>query len=105
MSRWDATCALIELENRRDERGVARPTARRPRRVACNVYSMSDAAYYAAAQAGVRPQAVLQLRACEYRGERLVEFRGVTYAVGRVERSSPDFVRITLEERTGDRGL
>lgn len=70
--------------------------------VPCNVYSISAAAYYAASAAGIKPQAVIELRACAYRGETLVKFNGALLAVERVERT-PDNVRLTLVERVGDR--
>lgn len=103
MSRWAGVCSLVTQEVERDEYGVAKPKAV-TRRVPCNVYSMGDAAYFAACAAGVHPEAVLQIRAALYAGEREVEFGGRTLAVERVNRSSPDFVTLTLAERTGDRG-
>ena len=51
----------------------------------CNVFSMGDAAYYAAAAAGIHPEAVLQIRKSAYSGERLVEFEGARLKVERVE--------------------
>lgn len=102
MSMWAGTCQLVEEKVGRDERGVATPV-RESRDIPCNVYSMSAAAYFAASAAGIRPQAVIELRACAYRGEALVRFEGVLLAVERVERT-PDNVRLTLVERMGDRG-
>ena len=91
MSMWAGTCQLIAKTVKKDEYG-------------CNVFSMGDAAYYAAADAGVHPEAVLQIRKSAYEGERLVEFDGARLTVARVDRSSPDFVRLTLAEVVGDRG-
>lgn len=103
MSMWAASCILISQRIKRDELGVetARETSRK---VACNVFSVSDAAYYAAATVGIHPEAVLQLRKAAYQGERLVEFEGRRLSVERVDRSSADFVRLTLSEAVGDRG-
>lgn len=53
---------------------------------------------------GIHPEAVLQIRKCAYNGERLVEFDGARLTVARVDRSSPDYVRLTLTEVVGDRG-
>lgn len=103
MSMWAGSCQLIATETHRDEYGVAQVEETK-RAVQCNVFSMSDAAYYQAMAAGIHPEAVLQMRACAYRGERLVEFQGARLAVERVDRSSPDFVRLTLSEVVGDRG-
>lgn len=101
MSMWAGTCQLIRQTTTHDSRGVAQVKEQR-REVACNVFTISAAAYYAASAAGIHPQAVLQLRACAYNGERLVMFNGASLDVERVERT-PDFVRLTLTERVGDR--
>ena len=102
MSMWAGACQLIAQTVERDEYGVG-STKEERREVPCNVFSMGDASYYAAFAAGIHPQAVLQMRSCAYRGERLVEFGGAVLEVNRVDRSSPDFVRLTLVERIGDR--
>lgn len=103
MSGWAGFCQLISVRTERDEYGVP-TTQEESRAVPCNVFSMGDSAYYAACAAGVHPEAVLQVRRCAYRGERLVGFGGDVLEVERVDRSSPDFVRLTLVERIGDRG-
>lgn len=103
MSMWAGSCQLIAEKATKDEYGV-QSTEETKRKVFCNVFSMGDAAYYAAAAAGIHPEAVLQIRKCAYDGERLVEFEGERLKVERVDRSSPDFVRLTLSEVVGDRG-
>lgn len=102
MSRWAGTCQLIAQTVERDRHGVQKPKET-ARCVPCNVYSMGEAAYFAACAAGVHPQAVLQVRRACYAGERLVEFEGRVLSVERIDMSSPDFVRLTLVERTGHR--
>lgn len=101
MSMWAGVCQLVAEMQTRDKRGVV-TTEQTCRDVPCNVYSISAAAYYAASAAGIKPQAVIELRACAYRGETLVKFNGALLAVERAERS-PDNVRLTLVERVGDR--
>lgn len=103
MSMFAGTCQLIAQSVKKDEYGVQKVEETK-RKVFCNVFSMGDAAYYAAAAAGVHPEAVLQIRKCAYGGERLVEFCGARLKVERVDRSSADFVRLTLSEVVGDRG-
>lgn len=93
MSMWAGTCQLATETQTRDKRGVV-STSLAFRDVPCNVYSISAA--------GIKPQAVIELRACAYRGETLVKFNGALLAVERAERS-PDNVRLTLVERVGDR--
>lgn len=102
MSNWLGLCTLIATVTERDELGVAQKKERR-RRVPCNLYDMSARSYYAAAQAGVKPQAVVEMRACAYSGETLVELAGVVYSVDSRLRSSADNVRLTLVEKAGNR--
>lgn len=101
MSMWAGMCQLVGETQTRGNRGVV-STAQTFRDVPCNVFSISAAAYYAASAAGIKPQAVLELRACAYHGETLVKFNGALLAVERVERT-PDNVRLTLVERVGNR--
>lgn len=102
MSGFAGVCQLIAEVREQDEYGVIQTSERR-RRVRCNVYSTGAAAYYSAFAAGVKVEAVLQLRRAAYREERLCEYGGRVLAVSRVDGSSPDFVRLTLTERVGDR--
>lgn len=102
MSNWSGICTLIATETERDDKGVPHKKERR-RNVPCNVFSMSAAAYYAAAQAGVKPQAVIGIRACAYSGETLVELGGATYSVDSKLMSGADNVRLTLVEKAGSR--
>ncbi|WP_417167126.1 hypothetical protein [Senegalimassilia anaerobia] len=69
----------------------------------CNVYGISQTAYYTAAQAGVKPQAVITVRACAYSGEKLCEFKGIRYAVDSAVMSGTDDMRLTLVEKVGNR--
>ena len=102
MSNWNSTCTLISTATERDERGVAHKKESR-RTVPCNVHSMSASAYYAAAQAGVKPKAVIVVRSCAYSGETLVELSGATYSVDSELASGADNVRLTLVEKAGNR--
>ena len=54
MSGWAGVCTLIATVSERDDLGVSHKKERR-RRVPCNVYGISQTAYYTAAQAGVKP--------------------------------------------------
>lgn len=102
MSGWAGVCTLIAAVSERDDFGVSHKKERR-RRVPCNVYGISQTAYYAAAQAGVKPQAVITVRACAYSGERLCEFGGIRYAVDSAVMSGADDIRLTLVEKVGNR--
>ena len=102
MSRYDAVCELVTEHKVKDSRGVVQTTETR-RDAFCNVFSMGDAAFYAAVAAGIHPDARIQVRKADYEEERLVVLDNVTYYVSRVDRTSPDFVVLTLSERIGDR--
>lgn len=98
MSRWAGTCELVSELQTRDKRGVV-SVETKAREVPCNVFSISAATFYAASSAGVRPQAIIEIRACAYKGETLVNFDGSLLCVERVEKSL-DNVRLTLVDRT-----
>lgn len=102
MSGWAGVCTLIATVSERDELGVSHKKER-CRRVPCNVYGIGQTAYYAAAQAGVKPQAVITVRACAYSCEKLCEFNGIRYAVDSAVVVNVDNVRLTLVEKVGNR--
>ena len=103
MSRWLRTCTLHSSQVTRDARGV--PTEHTTNRlVCCNPFSMGAQSYYQAANAGIRPIAVIQLHKCDYQGERLVTYEGARLNVERVDTSSTDYVVLTLTERMADHG-
>ena len=72
------------------------------------VYVQSRSVYqqefYNAAQLGIRPSIVLILsNRLDYNGEKLVEFRGVTYDVIRADwKNGKDSLNLTLAERIGN---
>ena len=102
MSRYSSTCVLINREIVRDSYGVAHDSEQR-RTVACNVFSVSDSSYYAAAHAGVHIAARLQVRRVDYHGEKLVYYAGRVLNVSNVG-GNAEFVTLTLEERNGENG-
>ena len=101
MSMWAGVCQLVRQKTDRDKHGVTSVVETR-RKVACNVFEISAASYYAASAAGIHPQAVIEMRRCAYDGERIGEFDGALLSVERVQRT-PDNVRLTLVEKVGNR--
>ena len=102
MARYDAVATLLTTTTTYDDLGVPSKTTTE-RTVYANERTMGATAYYAAAQAGVHPSAVLQVRRCDYKDETRLRYDGKTLSVTRVQRT-PDFVTLTCEEATSDRG-
>ena len=102
MARYAAVATLLATTTTYDDLGVPSTTPTE-RKVFANEMSMGATAYYAAAQAGVHPSAVLQVRRCDYKDETKLRYGGKTLSVTRVQRT-PDFVTLTCEEVTSDRG-
>lgn len=98
--RWADECELVAETTERDALGVATHTHTR-RRVFCNVRSLTTAAYYAAAQMGVRIKAQLEVRRADYHGEQLVCYGGEFLRAERIEQRA-DTVILTLAEAGGD---
>lgn len=102
MARYDAVATLLATTITYDDLGVPSKTTTE-RTVYANEMSMGATAFYAAAQAGIHPVAVLQVRRCDYKDETKLKFDGKTLSVTRVQRT-PDYVTLTCEEATSDRG-
>lgn len=102
MARYDAVATLLTTATTLDDLGVPSTTTTE-RTVYANERTMGSQAYYAAAQAGSHPTAVLQIRRCDYQDEATLRYLGKTLSVTRVQRT-PDYVVLTCEEATSDRG-
>ena len=102
MARYDAMVTLLTTTITYDSDDVPH-TGTSERTVYANERSMGASAYYAAAQAGIHPSAVLQIRRCDYKDETKLTYLGKKMSVSRVQRT-PDYVVLTCEEATSDRG-
>ena len=102
MARYDALVMLMSTTYVSDDNDVQQPVTTE-RKVYANQMSMGASAFYAAAQAGIHPSAVLQVRRCDYEGETTLVFDGTRLSVSRVAKT-PDYVTLTCEEVTSDRG-
>lgn len=102
MARYDAVATLLTTTTTLDDLGVPSTTTTE-RTVYANERTLGAAAYYAAAQAGSHPTAVLQIRRCDYHDETALRYLGKALSVTRVQRT-PDYVVLTCEEATSDRG-
>ena len=102
MARYDAVATMLTTATTLDDLGVPTTTTTE-RTVYANERSLGTTAYYAAAQAGSHPTAVLQVRRCDYQDETSLRYLGKVLSVTRVQRT-PDYVVLTCEEATSDRG-
>ena len=102
MARYDAMAELLATTTTYDDLGVPSKTTT-ARAVYANERTLGATAYYAAAQAGSHPTAMLQIRRCDYRDETKLRYLGKVLSVTRVQRT-PDYVVLTCEEATSDRG-
>lgn len=102
MARYDAVATMLTTDTTLDDLGIPSTTTTE-RTVYANERTMGATAYYAAAQAGSHPTAVLQVRRCDYQDETSLRYLGKVLSVTRVQRS-PDYVVLTCEEATSDRG-
>lgn len=101
MIRNDDICYLIAEDP--GAHGVFDAVALSPRRVYCTVRSVGMREAYSARDHGLAPSVVVVLSdAMDYRGEKIVVWRGRGYAVDRVYVTEDNRCEITLEEVTVD---
>lgn len=66
----------------------------------CKIRSATLREFYQAAQAGLRPSAILTMQGADYSGEDVIVWRGKQYGVIRSYWKNADEIELTLEERT-----
>ena len=93
-----ATLTAVRVEQRADG---SFHEVRESRGVFANPYSMGATAYMAARSAGLKADAEVRLRSCDYAGEQECVFRGLAYDVERAV-DSGDFTTLTLKRRLRD---
>jgi len=91
---------LIKTDTTYDELGNPIKT-KTPRTVFVNKMSVGLKEFYEASAKGMKPEQQFALHAFEYDGEKLVEYKGVTYKVTRVSEKG-ERVQIVCERVIGD---
>ena len=91
---------LISTAIENDQYGVARVTET-ARTVYCRVRSVGMSEFYAAGQAGLRAMLQFGILGAEYRGETVVRYKGVKYAVYRTYQSGKDILELYGEAKAG----
>lgn len=91
---------LIGVEKSKDKRGMPVTTEKR-RDIFVNVRSVSMSEFFEAGQTGLQPQYQFTMFGPDYEGEKIVEYKGVRYAVYRTYRKSTDSLELYVESRAG----
>lgn len=102
--RWNDAVELLDVTPVQDGLGAWHepdPDEAPSRLVLCNPWSMSVERRASAADVGMRPEAQVQVRACEYAGETKARYHGATYDC-EASASGGDLMVLTLGRRLAD---
>lgn len=98
--RWNETCTLVAKTYEPDDEGVPQPTDDRTV-VFCNPQHMGAATWSSMYEIGISPDAKLQVRTCDYDGQRDVFYRDKWFSVEIVDERG-DFTLLTLRHQQSD---
>ena len=98
--RFNETCTLISTSYVPDDEGVEVPTETRSL-VFCNPFSVGASTWSSMYEIGISVEAELQVRSCDYAGQRDVVFRDRRYSVEYVKEEG-DFTRLILRHQQSD---
>lgn len=95
---------LLSHNRYQDENGVWRDGQETQREVFCQVNSVSRAEFFAAAQAGMRPEYQFTMFFYDYQGETSLIYEGVRYAVYRTYHARTDDLELYVQREVGVHG-
>ena len=98
--RWGETCVLIATTYTADDEGVQQPAVT-TKTVFCNPQHVGANTWSSMYEIGISVDAKLQVRTCDYSGERDVFFREKYYSVEVVEEMG-DNTLLTLRHQQSD---
>lgn len=98
--RFNETCTLVAKDYEPDDEGVMKVTDRKSD-VFCNPFSIGAHTWSSMYEIGISADAELQIRSCDYDGQRDVFYREKWYSV-EVVKEEGDFVRLTLRYQKSD---
>ena len=98
--RWNETCTLVAKTYEPDSEGVPQPSEQRTE-VFCNPRTVGAHTWSSMYEIGISVDAVVQVRTCDYSGQRDVLYRGVWYSVEVVQERG-DFAVLTLRHQKSD---
>lgn len=74
------------------------------RKVYCAVNSVSRAEFYEAGRSGLNPEYRMTMFMGDYKGETLLEYKGLSYSVYRTFRAKTDIIELYVERKGGTNG-
>lgn len=98
--RWNETCTLVAKTYEPDTEGVMHPTDTRVQ-VFCNPQHVGASTWSSMYEIGISVDAKLQVRTCDFDGQRDVFYRGKWYSVEVVDERG-DFTNLTLRHQQSD---
>lgn len=98
--RWNRTCVLVAKTYAPDDEGVMRATDVKTE-VFCNEFSVGAHTWSSMYEIGISADAEIQVRACDYEGQRDVVLDGKQYSVETVT-GAGDFKNLVLRRQQSD---
>jgi hypothetical protein len=98
--RWNETCTLVAKAYALDDEGVPQPKDDR-KEVFCNPRTVGASTWSSMYEIGISPDAQVQLRSCDYDGQRDVLYGGTWYSVEFVQQQG-DLCVLTLRHQKSD---
>lgn len=102
MARWNETVGLLSSPERyQDDEGIWHDGKQKPREVMCNRIRVGGSTWANAKAAGLKADARIQIRSCDYNGEAEVIFDGLEMDVEGVS-DAGEFVTLTLGRKASN---
>ena len=95
---------LIPVTYSKDANGIQRATEGEPRKVMCQVDSVTRNEFFEGGRNGLNPEFVFRVFFGDYEGERLVEYRGKRYSIYRAYHGRNDMMELYAERKGGTNG-
>ena len=98
--RWNETCVLVDKEYAVDFEGVPQPTDKKET-VFCNPRTVGAHTWSSMYEIGISADAQIEVRSCDYSGQRDVYYRDKWFSVEIVQEKG-DFTYLTLRHQKSD---
>lgn len=98
--RWNETCMLVKKKYEPDDEGVMQIEDEESV-VFCNPFTVGAHTWSSMYEIGMSADAEIQVRSCDYSGQRDVLYRDEWYSV-EIVKEEGDFTRLTLRHQKSD---